>query len=318
MIKTYLCINNTLESPPIEKLVFPPPEGQVLWVDFESPTEEESALLTSLFQFDASAVHVCVEPYKCPMLEDYHDYFLIATHCIKEFKERRVKFAELDILVGKNYVVTFHDEKLKEIDELSNRVKKDPDILRRGPDLFLSELLDFVATNYLNVILHFDRWINELEEKALTTPVPELMASLSSLRRLLTRIRRIVLQQSDVLRTLILEGHIFISKKGERHLRDAINHFSRVINIIESDLEAISGVRELYMITISNRTNEVIKVLTVIATIMMPLTLITGIYGMNFQYMPELQSPYGYPLVLVMMAIIAGAMLSYFKKKHWI
>lgn len=318
MIRTFLCANNILESPPVEKLSFPPPDGQVLWVDFESPTKEESELLTNLFRFDMSAVHVCVEPYKCPMLEDYHDYFLIATHCIKDFKDRKVRFAELDILVGKNYVVTYHDEKLKEIDELSNRLRKDPDILQRGSDLFLSELLDFVATNYLNAILHIDRWINELEEKALTSPTPELMTSLSNLRRVLTRIRRIVLQQSDVLRTLILEGHIFISKRGERHLRDAINHFTRVLSIIESDLEAISGVRELYMINISNRTNEIIKVLTVIATIMMPLTLITGIYGMNFQYMPELQSPYGYPLVLLLMAIIAGTMLGYFKKKRWI
>ena len=187
-----------------------------------------------------------------------------------------------------------------------------------GPDYLVHALLDAVVDHYFVVMESLGEWIEDLEEELVTRPTPATLHVLHHLKREMIFLRKSVWPLREVIAALERGESPLIKKTTLVYLRDVYDHTIQVIDTVETYRDMLSGMLDIYLSSISNRMNEIMKVLTIIATIFIPLTFIVGLYGMNFKYMPELGWPWGYPLVLILMLGVTVFMLFYFRRKKWI
>lgn len=253
-----------------------------------------------------------------PKIEDFEDYVFIVAKMLY-CKDREVDSEQVSIILGPNYVLTFQEKTGDVFDTVRKRIKENKGKIRKsGTDYLVYALIDAIVDNYFLVLEKIGENIESLEEELLEDPTPETLNTIHSLKRELIFLRKSVWPLREVINTVYKGESKLISDSTQIYLRDVYDHTIQVVDTIETFRDMVSGMLDVYLSSVSNRMNEVMKVLTIIATIFIPLTFIAGVYGMNFQYMPELGLRWAYPAVWTVMLTIGVTMLLYFRKKGWL
>jgi magnesium transporter len=289
---------------------------RVVWVDLAAPGKEETAILTSVFHFHPLAVDDCTSRRQNPKVEDFKDYLFILTHgvhpdtSIREFKTR-----PLSAFVGRSYIVTFHRDASRSVQHAMESARHNPKIMSDGPDAVLYNVLDYQVDQYLPVLEKFEKKIDDVEGRIFTAPTEEVLTEVMDFKKALMRLRRISGHQRDTLLRLVRREFPVIDEKAIFGLRDVADHLVRITDLSDTYREQVSDALAAHLSIVSNRTNEIMRVLTVIATIFIPLTFIVGVYGMNFDHMPELHWRYGYLGVWIVMLLVVAAMAWFFRRR---
>ena len=258
--------------------------------------------------------------YQRPKVEDYDDYLYIVLKMISWNDEtKEVQAEQVSLILGNSYVISFKEDPGDIFDPVRQRLREGKGRIRKmGADYLAYILLDQVVDNYFLVLENLGEQIEDLEEELVTNPDASTLHTIHHLKRELIFLRKSVWPLREAISSLERGESSLFQPETLVYLRDVYDHTIQVIDTIETFRDMVSGMLDIYLSSISNRMNEVMKVLTIIATIFIPLTFIAGIYGMNFVNMPELQWPWGYFMVWgVMIAIVIG-MISYFKRKGWL
>ncbi len=256
-----------------------------------------------------------------PKIEDYNDYLYIVLKMLYyNEKISKITTEQISLVVGPNYVISFQEGIEGDVfTSLRERIRNNKNRIRKtGADYLAYSLIDAIVDNYFMILERIGDDIELLEEKLVRNPTADVMHEIHKLKREMIYLRKAVWPLREVISGMERGVHALIQDSTRIFLRDVYDHTIQVIDTVETYRDMVSGMLDLYLSSISNRLNAVMKVLTIIATIFMPLTFIAGIYGMNFKYMPELEWRFGYPLVMVLMLIIGVVMLVYFRKKKWL
>jgi magnesium transporter len=294
-------------------------DDSIVWADFEAPTEAEDEILASVFNFHPLAIEDCVTESHLPKLDDYGDYLFLVVHGARRGETAGTfNTIEVNFFVGKRFLVTFHREHLKSIDKTKKRSQLNVIPLSKGLDFLLYEIMDALVDNYFPILDYFDEAIEELEQESFDNPTRSTLDRIFALKRDVTALRRITGPQREIFNRLSRDPFPVISRRAAPYFRDVYDHLYRISDLSDSYKELSASLMEAYLMVVSNRLNEVIKVLTLLATVMLPLTVITGIYGMNFRFMPELEWKYGYFAVLGLMGGVVFGLLYFFKRRKWI
>jgi magnesium transporter len=296
-------------------------ESALFWVDMESPTEADERVLLDVFQVHPLTVEDCRENRHYPKIEEFQDYLYFIVHGVRaDTSPDRFNTIELDGFLGPNYVITYHHDMFRSINNVKQLLRTTPIACQRGPAFLLHQILDQVVDFYSPVLDDFDDRIDQLEDNIFTLKRPnnEILSEIMDLKRSVLRLRRISGKQMDVLLRMSRGEFWLIPEELRPFYRDVYDHLVRVVDLAESYRDLISGSLEAYLSVVSNRLNEIMKVLTIFSAIMLPLTFIAGIYGMNFDNMPELHSRYGYYAVWTIMIAVAVGMLIFFWRRGWI
>ena len=298
-------------------------ENNIVWVDFIVKTREDlkiaEEILLKTFRFHHLSVEDCREERNQPKVDKFPDYFFFIVHGIKsETNTANFVTKELDGYLGKNFVVTYRNEEFRSIDNVKRNIENNSRIFKRGASYVLHQILDQLVDLYMPLVDDFDVVINELEDRVfLKETNNEMLEEIMDLRRSVARLKRISSRQLDVLYRISHGEFDEIPENILPFYRDVHDHLLRISDLAESYRDLVSSLFDIYFSVTANKTNDVMKVLTIFSATMLPLSLVAGIYGMNFQNMPELHSRYGYYFALILMGIIAGGLLIYFWRKGW-
>jgi len=292
----------------------------LLWVDMENVTDKDAELLSNVFCFHTLAVEDCVSKnIHPPKIDDFEDYLFIIVHGINYcIKSDVVETTELALFVGKNYVVTSHDVPMRSVSAMVERVRKDERLMRRGADFLAQDIIDTLVDNIMPTIEEMDEKNDQLEAEALHEPKRETLISIMQLKRSILALTRVILPQREIVNRLSRGEYALISERAQIYYRNIYDHLVRIEMLTLGLRDMTESVLSTYLSSVSNRMNEVMKVLTLIASIFIPLTFIAGIYGMNFANMPELEWKYGYFIILIVMAVIGISLAFYFRRKKWL
>lgn len=296
-------------------------ESAVIWIDMEKPTEVDEHVLLDVFKFHPLTVEDCRENRHYPKIEEFEGYLYFIVHGVTaDISPERFNTIELDGFLGPNYVITYHHDPFRSIDNVKQLLRTTPVACQRGTAFLLHQILDQVVDYYSPVLDDFDDRIDRLEAEIfnLKQPNNKILAEIMDLKRSVLRLRRISGKEMDILHRMSRGEFALIPDDMRPFYRDIYDHLVRVVDLAESYRDLIGGSLDAYLSVVSNRLNEIMKVLTIFSAIMLPLTFIAGVYGMNFDNMPELHTPYGYFTVLAIMIAVAIGMLLFFKRRGWI
>ncbi|MFN7973455.1 MAG: magnesium/cobalt transporter CorA [Acidobacteriota bacterium] len=289
------------------------------WIDLERSTDSEERILSDLFHFHPLAIEDCVQDLHHPKMDDYGEYVYLVLHGVR-VREGETEFSsiELDVFLGPNYLLTYHHDPMRSISEMWDKALKAGPHVSRGADLLLHSILDTLVSHYFPVFEEIEQRANTLEEEVFQQPTQKTLEGILRLKRDVLHIKRIAGPQRDVLArvsrgevTIIPEAHVV-------YFRDLYDHLFRLADIADSYRDMLQGAQDAYLSAVANRQNEIMKALTLVSTMMLPMTVVVGVYGMNFEHMPELHWRYGYPMALGLMLFIGGSFLTWFKLKRWL
>lgn len=254
-----------------------------------------------------------------PKMEDFERYIYIV---LKAFyyndASNEIAMEQVSLVLGANFVLSFQERERGVLDPIKERIRSDKNRVRKmGADYLAYALIDVIVDNYFVILEKLGEKIELLEEKLVAEPAPGTLQEIHNLKRALLLLRRSIWPLREIFSQLERRESSLIQKSTYIYIKDVYDHIIQIIDIIETFRDMLSAMLDVYLSSVSNRMNEVMKVLTIIATIFIPLTLIAGIYGMNFKYMPELEWRLGYPVVLLVMIAIGISMVIYFRRKGW-
>ena len=301
-------------------------DTNVVWVDLRGETPEEleetKDILTNVFEFHKLTIEDCIETRNQPKVEGFESYLYFIVHGIKPNETGPGNFAtkELDGYLGNNFVVTFHIQRFKSIKTIKEQIRKSPFACQRGPAFLLHHILDEVVDQYMPVVEDFDSEINRLEERVfdMRRSSNAILGDIMDLRRSVARLRRVSVRQLEVIYRMSHGEFPQIPEKILPFYRDVHDHLQRITDLAESYRDLVSGLFDIHFSVVANKANDVMKTLAVVSAIILPLSLIAGIYGMNFENMPELHSRNGYYITMAGMVLLAVVLLIYFWRKGWI
>ena len=296
-------------------------ENNLVWVDFEAPTLNDQKILADVFKFHYLTIEDAHETRNHPKVEAFPDYLFFIVHGVKnESNSFNFLTKELDGYLGKNYVVTFHHEKFRSIDAVKRQIRSTPYLCTRGADYLLHQILDQIVDLYIPVVDDFDDSISKIEERIFRLQKTDnsVLEEIMDLRRNVNRLIRISTKQLNVLYRLAHGEFPLINENILPFYRDVYDHLQRVSDLAENYRDLVGGLFDIHFSIVSNKTNDIIKFLTIFSAIILPLSLIAGIYGMNFENMPELKTKNGYYVTIAFMIFVAVALLFYFWRKGWI
>ncbi len=256
-----------------------------------------------------------------PKLEDYAEYLYIVLRMLRPGdRQSGVLSEQISLIVGDNFVISFQEGIEGDVfGPVRDRIRNDKSRFRKaGADFLAYSLIDAVVDNYFTVLEQMGEDIELLEENLVTSPSRQTLGEIHRLKREMIFLRKAVWPLREVINGLERSESAMIRQQTRPYLRDVYDHSIQVIDTTETFRDMVSGMLDIYLSSMSNRMNEIMKVLTIIATIFMPLTFLAGIYGMNFKHMPELEWQFGYPLVWLAALTIGISMLIYFRKKKWL
>ena len=255
-----------------------------------------------------------------PKLEDYGEYLYIVLKMLHHEKNSAIIPEQISLIVGKNFVFSFQEGIKGDVfSPVRERLRTGKGRIRgMGADYLAYSLIDAIVDNYFTILEEIGESIEDIEEELVTNPRKETLHKIHELKREMIYLRKAVWPVREVISTLERGESPLIKNTTGVYLRDVYDHTIQVIDTIETSRDMLSGMLDIYLSSISNRMNEIMKFLTIIGTIFIPLTFIVGIYGMNFEFMPEIRWRYGYFAVMTFMFAIGIFMLFYFKKKKWL
>ncbi|MCJ7693106.1 MAG: magnesium/cobalt transporter CorA, partial [Sedimentisphaerales bacterium] len=255
-----------------------------------------------------------------PKFEDFENYiFIVLKMLTYDDDEETIKSEQVSMILGHNFVISFQEIQGDVFENIRERIRTAKGRIRKmSCDYLLYTLLDAIVDNYFAIMEKFGEKIESLEEQLVSDPDEKILQKIHSMKRELISLRKSVWPLRELVSGLQRSESELISEPTIIYFRDVYDHTIQVIDTVETFRDMVSGMLDIYLSSISNRMNAVMKVLTIIATIFIPLTFVAGIYGMNFKFMPELEWKWGYFIVLIIMAVAAAAMLIYFRRKKWL
>ena len=292
-----------------------------LWVSLEAATEEEILLiLRDTFKFHPLTIEDCQSVgYQVAKLDDFISYVFIIVHAIKSTQDfHKLDTLELNLYVGANYLVTCTtDSQMPPVEKTWQRVEKDFRLSNFGPDFLCHAVLDILVDEYMPLIDQMEDEIEWLEESVLEKPSPATLARLLDLKHSIMSLRRLIAPQREMINRLTRDEFTQIDPQSRYYFRDIYDHLVRIQDLADTIRDIVSGTMEIYLNSTNLRLNEVMKVLTIISTIFLPLSFIAGVFGMNFKNIPTAMHPLGFYMTVFVMLVIGIGMLWYFKWRKW-
>jgi len=254
-----------------------------------------------------------------PKMEDLETYIYLNLKMLSYIdSEKDVRVEHVSMIIGSNFLISFQEDIGDIFDPVRERIRKDGRIRKFGPDYLAYALIDGIVDNYFVVMERLEERVEDLEEELVINPTQESLHKINQLKKDMIFLRKSVWPLREVINNLERSESRLIKESTSIYLRDVYDHTIQVIDTLETFRDMVSGMIDIYLSGLSYKMNEIMKVLTLIATIFIPLTFVVGLYGMNFRNMPEIDWEYGYYSVLVVMVIMVVGMLTYFRKKKWI
>lgn len=301
--------------------------GAKLWIELERQSAEADVVLADVLKIHPLTVENIWISGSQPKIDDYPGYLYIVVHGIGSARRNKLALVEVDVLIGPTWLVT-HDRDGLVADDVGTDLDHSPRMLDKGPAWLAHGFLDRIVDRYLPVIDQLDDDIDQLEndvlEQAGTRRGKRVLARILGFKRMLQALRRMSIHQREILLKLSRGEYDEIPRDALPFYRDVYDHFLRVQDITEGYRDLVTSALDAYLSVQSNRMNEIVKALTLMSTVMLPLSFIAGVYGMNFKpeasplNMPELGWFFGYPFALLLMAAVAGGIVWWFKRRGWI
>jgi magnesium transporter len=294
-------------------------KGLILWVDLQNPTEEEvKTILEGVFQFHPLAIEDCRTPSSLPKSEDYEDYLFLVTHAVDFTRTEKFNTTELDLFLGKDFLVTYHVTPLKSVASTIERCVKATGVVARGPDRLAHFVIDALTDHYKPVTDELRAELEEIEESVLTASDATLTTQLLEVRSEIALLRQIVRPQRDMISRLARGDSKMIRAVMLPYFRDLRDNLIRIDETAASFADQLLISFDLHLNKSSFQANEGIKALTALTAISLPATIVGTWYGMNFKHMPELSSPYGYPTIITLTLLLTMLMWRWCKRRRWI
>src|SRR6266498_1201962 len=297
----------------------------ILWVDFVAEPADISRPILEDFGFHRLAIDDALQETHVPKLDDWTDYLYIVLNYMnvdKASDQWQTTVDELDVFLGPNYIVTHHDQPITAVDETWHSCDRDPRTLQEGPDHILYKIADYLVAEYMPIVEELDEAIDTIEDSIFDRPSPRTLEKLFALKRVLLAMRRILLPQREVLNKLARDDYKVIDPRHRIFFRDIYDHLVRLHDLNESLRDLVGGALDTYLSVINNRMNEVMKTLTIITTLFMPLTFVTGFFGMNFFAPPgSLDHWTSNPVFYVVLAInilLPIGMYIWMRRRTWV
>jgi magnesium transporter len=291
-----------------------------IWIELEKPSDTCDQLLADLKLHPLTVEDIWANR-SSPKLEDYDHYLYVIVHGVKSAKKGAFDLVELDIVIGTDWIVS-HDPDGTVTNDVAVELERSPKLFAKGPAVVAHMLLDHAVDRYLPVVDEMDHELAGLEDETLkragTRRGPPVLRRILRFKRMLLELRRMSIHQREILLRIARGEFDEIPKETVPFFRDVYDHFLRINDQIDGYRDLVSGTLDAYLSVQSNRMNEIMKTLTVISTIMLPITFIAGVYGMNFDNMPELHWRWGYAYAVCLMAGVAVITLAWFRHKGWI
>lgn len=295
--------------------------GTNLWLNVDGLDQiEVIESIGNFFEIHPLTLEDVLNTGQRPKMEDYESYiYTVLKMMLLDQEKDEIIIDQISIIFGYNYIVSFQEREVDVLDPLRMRLRNPASRLRKyGVDHLAYSIIDTVIDNYFLILEHFGEEIEDLEDQLVVQPSPGILKIIQKYRRIMIILRKSVWPLRELISGMQRVESEIIKDSTRIYLRDIYDHTIQVIDSVEDFRDILSSMVDIYLSSISNKMNDIMKVLTVIATIFIPLTFIAGVYGMNFEYMPELKWRWGYPFALLFMASVATVMLTYFKKKKWI
>jgi magnesium transporter len=284
------------------------------WVDFNCPTEEETNYLETFFHFHPLAIEDCLHFIQRPKLDAYGAYTFFVLHALNQ---KSYEAEEVDVFLGEKFIISFHQHPSKGIQEIRQKLLPATGIEKKGPLHILYMIVDSLVDEYFPILYEIEDRLNEVEDNTKGLPMGSLMEEVFEIRSDLIHLRKTIIPMRDLLYRMNASTRIQTTEEQQFYFTDIYDHLLKLTDMIESNRDLTADIRDSYISLNTNRMNTIMMTLTVITTIFMPLTFIAGVYGMNFEFMPELEMRYSYFIVLGVMASLGGSMFLWFKRKGW-
>jgi magnesium transporter len=297
-----------------------PGSGVWVWVDLSQPTPEESRILSDPFHFHQLAVEDALSELHHPKIESYGDYLYLILHGI-DFRasEHCFRTQDIDFFLGNQYLVTVHPGVSRSIGRVGGACTRDPRILGDGPGMLLYRIVDTMVDNYRPEVEELSERLDTLEDEVFERPNPQLARRILNFKKDISSLRQVVMPQRDAIGRLARREFPLISEQLAYGFRDVHDHLVRLSDEAMFFQDRITSILDAHLSAVSNQLNQVMKVLTIIATLFMPLTVFTGMYGMNVRlpHLPGGENAQFWWILAIMLAM-SGAMVFYFRRKGWI
>lgn len=291
------------------------------WINVDGVHDAHSIeLVGKYFNIHPLVLEDVLNTSKRPKVEDYGDYiFVIMKMVYPDRNKRGIYLEQISLVIGEDYVISFQEQGDDVFHDLRERIRHSKGRVRKlGSDYLAYALIDAIVDSYFLVLEELGEELERLEAEVLTATHSDIVKQIQNLKRTALALRRAAWPQRELLNLLERSENVLLTPPTHVYIRDVYDHAVEIIDIIENYRETVATQMELHLSTISNRLNSVMAFLAVVSTIFMPLTFIAGVYGMNFEYMPELKEPLGYPIVMLAMLAIAVGMLGWFRHKRWV
>ena len=291
----------------------------ICWIDVHGLGDEATLRqFAELFQIQPLALEAVVNVPQRPKIEAY-DHNLLCITRMMHMVEDRVQPEQVSIFIGTNYVLTFQERPGDVFEPVRERIRMDGPIFRKSGSSYLTyAIIDAVIDAYYPILEHYGDLLESLEDTIVDRPEPHVLREIHAIKRDLLTIRRGIWPQRELINSMMRDEFALVTDHTRTHLRDCYDHAVQIMDAIETFRELCGGLMDVYLSSVGNRQNEVMKVLTIMASIFIPITFLAGVYGMNFKKMPELDSPYGYPTLLAIMFALVSSMLWWFYCKGWL
>lgn len=293
-------------------------EPNVVWVDVSNPNSQDFDDLAREFKFHPLAIEDCKKGHQRPKIDEYQGYYFFVLYEAELNQDRTLELRELNIFLGTNYLVTVHSQPLRAIETAERLWRSWSDLAERRTGLVTYLLVDAIVDDYLPLLDTLSDRLEDMEEHLFEEFRSDALHEIFQIKKQLLFLRRAVVPLRDVFNTLLRREQPVFSRETMLYFQDVYDHLVRVADMIDTLRELLASTMDVYLSISGNRMNIVMKRLTAISTILMSATLVAGIYGMNFQFMPELGWRYGYTGALMAMLVIGLAIYFYFRKIDWL
>ncbi len=298
----------------------------VLWVDFcGEPDAVCEPILTNVFEFHPLAVDDALQETHMPKVDDWGDYLYIVLNSLdfdNMLTDASLHTDELDIFLGKNYVVTHHDQPITALDQVWTACQRDLRHTKNGADHLLYKIVDFIVAAYMPIVSKIDDEIDDIEDQVFNKPTRDTLEQIFALKRALLSMRRVITPQREVLNKLARDDYRVIDPDDRVFFRDVYDHLVRLQDLNESMRDLVGGALDTYLSVINNRMNDVMKTLTIITTLFMPISFIAGFFGMNFfEPTAHLVNWTGSPVFIIMLSItviLPVSMFVWMRSRTWV
>ena len=295
-------------------------ENALLWVDMEALEDSDIEILMDVFGLHPLTVEDCIMVNARPKADNFPNYLFLVTQGVRINPENnnRIEIFEVDFCLGKNYLITVHTEPVSSITLNIERVDKGSPIITRGSDFLMCAILESLADSYYPVVDHFDKRVDDMEAELFKDPTTKTFNQIYRLKNDTMLLRRTIGPQADVFSIVTRGDFPLIKPANYVYYRNVFDHLVRINDIVGTSRDIVTGALEAYVSIVSNRLNEVMKVLTLMATIMMPFVVVPSIYGMNLKFLPFAQHEHGLWFILGFTTLLTIFMVLYLRKKKWL